>query len=151
MIKFFKIIMLIFISNNFHFWIEKFKNLTLKIKVWQYIKSNDRLTSLIDTMTSLFEYIDIILRIHWHPLIRSGKNLSACFHSGKQSCLSSSHLENSASSSHLFHSHLIFFTHISSSLQWCLLSLSKIVLSMILKIFFFIWINTLILKIMRSY
>ncbi len=37
----FKIIMLIFISNNFHFWIEKFKDLALKIKVWQYINSND--------------------------------------------------------------------------------------------------------------
>ncbi len=39
----FKIIMLIFISNNFHLWIEKFKNLTLKIKVWQYINSNDNM------------------------------------------------------------------------------------------------------------
>ncbi len=38
---FFKIIMLIFISNNFHLWIEKFKDLALKIKVWQYINSND--------------------------------------------------------------------------------------------------------------
>jgi hypothetical protein len=37
----FKIIMLIFISNNFHLWIEKFKDLALKIKVWQYINSND--------------------------------------------------------------------------------------------------------------
>jgi hypothetical protein len=37
----FKIIMLIFISNNFHFWIEELKDLTLKIKVWQYINSND--------------------------------------------------------------------------------------------------------------
>jgi hypothetical protein len=40
---FFKIIMLIFISNNFHFWIEKFKDLALKIKVWQYINSNDNI------------------------------------------------------------------------------------------------------------
>ncbi len=38
---FFKIIMLIFISNNFHLWIEEFKNLALKIKMWQYIYSND--------------------------------------------------------------------------------------------------------------
>jgi hypothetical protein len=37
---FFKIIMLIFISNNFHLWIEEFKDLALKIKVWQYINSN---------------------------------------------------------------------------------------------------------------
>jgi hypothetical protein len=40
---FFKIIMLIFISNNFHFWIEEFKDLALKIKVWQYINSNDNM------------------------------------------------------------------------------------------------------------
>jgi hypothetical protein len=40
---FFKIIMLIFISNNFYFWIEKFKDLILKIKVWQYINSNDNM------------------------------------------------------------------------------------------------------------
>jgi hypothetical protein len=37
----FRIIMLIFISNNFHFWIEELKDLALKIKVWQYINSND--------------------------------------------------------------------------------------------------------------
>jgi hypothetical protein len=40
---FFRIIMLIFISNNFHFWIEEFKDLALKIKVWQYINSNDNM------------------------------------------------------------------------------------------------------------
>ncbi len=40
---FFKIIMLIYISNNFHFWIEEFKDLALKIKVWQYINSNDNI------------------------------------------------------------------------------------------------------------
>ncbi len=39
----FKIIMLIFISNNFHFWIEELKNLALKIKVWQYINSNENM------------------------------------------------------------------------------------------------------------
>ncbi len=39
----FKIIMLIFISNNFHFWIEELKDLFLKIKVWQYINSNDNM------------------------------------------------------------------------------------------------------------
>ncbi len=37
----FKITMLIFISNNFHLWIEELKDLALKIKVWQYIDSND--------------------------------------------------------------------------------------------------------------
>ncbi len=40
---FFKIIMLIFISNNFYFWIEKLKDLALKIKMWQYINSNDNM------------------------------------------------------------------------------------------------------------
>ncbi len=39
----FKIIMLIFISNNFHFWIEEFKDLILKIKARQYINSNDNM------------------------------------------------------------------------------------------------------------
>jgi hypothetical protein len=33
--------MLILISNNFHLWIEELKDLALKIKVWQYINSND--------------------------------------------------------------------------------------------------------------
>jgi hypothetical protein len=37
---FFKIIMLIFISNNFHFWIEELKDIALKIKIWEYINSN---------------------------------------------------------------------------------------------------------------
>ncbi len=44
-------------------------------------------------MTSFFEYIDITLRIHWHLLTKSGKTSSACLHSSKQSCWSSSHLE----------------------------------------------------------
>jgi hypothetical protein len=39
----FKIIMLIFISNNFHLWIEKLKDFILKIKVWQYINSNENM------------------------------------------------------------------------------------------------------------
>jgi hypothetical protein len=42
----FRIIMLIFISNNFHFWIKEFKDLVLKIKVWQYINSNDNMKKL---------------------------------------------------------------------------------------------------------
>ncbi len=29
-----------------------------------------------NTLTSLFEYIDITLRIHWHPLVRSGKKVA---------------------------------------------------------------------------
>jgi hypothetical protein len=40
---FFKNIILIFISNNFHLWIKKLKNLTLKIKIWKYINSYDKI------------------------------------------------------------------------------------------------------------
>jgi hypothetical protein len=36
---FFKIIMLIFNSNNFSLWMKEFKDLTLKIKIWEYINS----------------------------------------------------------------------------------------------------------------
>ncbi len=39
---FFKIIILIFNSNNFHLWIEELKDLTLKIKIWKYINSYDK-------------------------------------------------------------------------------------------------------------
>jgi hypothetical protein len=41
--------------------------------------SNDKLTSLVDTMTSFFEYIDIILRIHWHSLVRWEKKVARSF------------------------------------------------------------------------
>ncbi len=40
---FFKSIMLILISNNFHLWIEKLKDLILKIKIWEYINSYDKI------------------------------------------------------------------------------------------------------------
>jgi hypothetical protein len=40
---FFKNIMLIFISNNFHLWLEKLKDLILKIKIWKYINSYDKI------------------------------------------------------------------------------------------------------------
>jgi hypothetical protein len=40
---FFKIIMLIFNSNNFHWWIEELKDLILKIKIWKYINSYDKI------------------------------------------------------------------------------------------------------------
>jgi 6-phosphogluconate dehydrogenase len=40
---FFKIIMLTFISNNFHLWIEELKDLTLKIKIWEYIDSYNQI------------------------------------------------------------------------------------------------------------
>jgi hypothetical protein len=39
----FKNIMLILISNNFHLWIEKLKNLALKIKIWKYINLYDKI------------------------------------------------------------------------------------------------------------
>jgi hypothetical protein len=40
---FFKNIMLILISNNFHLWIEELKDLALKIKIWEYINSYDKI------------------------------------------------------------------------------------------------------------
>jgi hypothetical protein len=36
-------------------------------------------------LTSFFGYLDITLRLGWHSLAESGKNPSACLHSGKQS------------------------------------------------------------------
>jgi hypothetical protein len=36
---FIKITMLIFIANNFHFRIEKLKDITFIIKIWEYINS----------------------------------------------------------------------------------------------------------------
>ncbi len=39
----FKSIMLIFISNNFHLWIEELKELILKIKIWKYINSYNKI------------------------------------------------------------------------------------------------------------
>jgi hypothetical protein len=40
---FFKIIMLILNSNNFYLWIEDLKDLILKIKIWEYINSYDKI------------------------------------------------------------------------------------------------------------
>ncbi len=40
---FFKIIMLIFNSNNFYLWIEELKDLILKIKIWKYINSYNKI------------------------------------------------------------------------------------------------------------
>jgi hypothetical protein len=40
---FFKIIILIFNSNNFHLWIEELKDLILKIKIWKYINSYNKI------------------------------------------------------------------------------------------------------------
>ncbi len=41
------------------------------------------MTSLVDTMTSLFEYIDITLRIHWH---HSSNTLTSASQIRKESC-----------------------------------------------------------------
>jgi hypothetical protein len=40
---FFKSTMLILISNNFYLWIEELKDLALKIKIWKYINSYDKI------------------------------------------------------------------------------------------------------------
>ncbi len=40
---FFKSTMLILISNNFHLWIKELKDLALKIKIWKYINSYDKI------------------------------------------------------------------------------------------------------------
>ncbi len=40
---FFRIIMLILNSNNFYLWIEELKSLALKIKIWEYINSYDKI------------------------------------------------------------------------------------------------------------
>ncbi len=100
------------------------------------------MTSLVDTITSFFEYIDITLRIHWHSLIKSGKNSFVCLDSRKQFFLSSSHLENSASSSHFsFTFHLSFTSHrrynlFSSHLENSVFHSHLIVATMMLALFF---------------
>jgi hypothetical protein len=43
---FIKITMLILISNNFYLWIEELKDIALKIKVWDYINSNENIKKL---------------------------------------------------------------------------------------------------------
>jgi hypothetical protein len=54
---FFRIIMLIFNSNNFHFWIEELKDLTLKIKIWEYINSyNQTAKSREEILFEIFHY-----------------------------------------------------------------------------------------------
>jgi hypothetical protein len=55
---FFTIIMLIFNSNNFHFWIEEVKNLTLKIKIWKYINSYNQIAkSRKEILFEIFHYV----------------------------------------------------------------------------------------------
>ncbi len=53
----FKIIMLILISNNFHLWIEKLKDLALKIKIWEYINSYNQIAeSREEILLEIFQY-----------------------------------------------------------------------------------------------
>ncbi len=55
---FFKIIMLIINSNNFHFWIEELKDLILKIKIWKYINSYNQIAeSREEFLLEIFHYI----------------------------------------------------------------------------------------------
>jgi hypothetical protein len=53
----FRIIMLIFISNNFHLWIEKLKDLILKIKIEEYINSYNQIAkSRKEILLEIFHY-----------------------------------------------------------------------------------------------
>jgi hypothetical protein len=55
---FFKIIILIFNPNNFHFWIEEFKDLALKIKIWKYINSYNQIAkSRKEILFEIFYYV----------------------------------------------------------------------------------------------
>ncbi len=55
---FFKIIMLTFNSNNFHLWIEKLKDLTLKIKIWKYINSYNKIEeSRKEILSKIFHFV----------------------------------------------------------------------------------------------
>ncbi len=55
---FFKIIMLILNSNNFHLWIKELKDLILKIKIWEYINSyNQTAKSREEILFEIFHYV----------------------------------------------------------------------------------------------
>jgi hypothetical protein len=55
---FFKIIMLILISNNFHLWIKELKDLALKIKLWEYINSYDKIEeSRKEILSEIFHFV----------------------------------------------------------------------------------------------
>jgi hypothetical protein len=55
---FFKIIMLILNSNNFHLWIEELKDLILKIKIWEYINSYDKIEkSREEILSEIFHFV----------------------------------------------------------------------------------------------
>jgi hypothetical protein len=55
---FFRIIMLILNSNNFHLWIEELKDLALKIKIWKYINSYDKIEeSRKEVLSEIFHFV----------------------------------------------------------------------------------------------
>jgi hypothetical protein len=79
---FFKIIMLIFNSNNFHLWIEKLKDLILKIKIWEYIDSYDKTEeSRKEVLSEIFHFVvkqsDFALSATVDDLITDQANQSA--------------------------------------------------------------------------
>jgi hypothetical protein len=54
----FRIIILIFISNNFHLWIEELKELALKIKIWEYINSYNQIAkSREEVLFEIFHFV----------------------------------------------------------------------------------------------
>ncbi len=56
----FRIIMLTLIANNFHLWIEELKDLTLKIKIWDYIDSYNQIQE--SRKEVLFEISHFVIR-----------------------------------------------------------------------------------------
>jgi hypothetical protein len=53
--------MLIFTSNNFHLWSEEFQDLAIKIKVWKYIDSYDKIEE--SEKEILFEIFHFVVKI----------------------------------------------------------------------------------------
>jgi hypothetical protein len=79
---FFKIIMLILNSNNFHLWIEELKDLTLKIKMWEYINSYDKIEeSRKKVLSKIFHFVvkqsDLVSSTTADDLITNQVNQSA--------------------------------------------------------------------------
>ncbi len=66
---FFKIIMLILISNNFHLWIEELKDLILKIKIWKYINSYDKIEESRKKILSKISHF--VVKSIWFRIINS--------------------------------------------------------------------------------
>jgi hypothetical protein len=67
---FFRIIMLIFNSKNFHLWIEELKDLALKIKIWAYINSyNQTAKSRKEILFEISHYAVKRLLLHHQQLL----------------------------------------------------------------------------------